>query len=49
MSRAASIARDALNHGIKVSSLFTVSPGSERIRATIERDGQLQTHEELLS
>jgi aconitate hydratase len=46
MSRAASIARDALNHGIKAKSLFTVTPGSEQIRATIERDGQLQTLEE---
>ncbi|PLB50174.1 aconitate hydratase [Aspergillus steynii IBT 23096] len=46
MSRAASIARDALDHGIKSKSLFTVTPGSEQIRATIERDGQLQTLEE---
>ncbi|KAK0714345.1 aconitase family-domain-containing protein [Apiosordaria backusii] len=46
MSRAASIARDALNHGIKSKSLFTVTPGSEQIRATIARDGQLQTFEE---
>ncbi|OJD13706.1 aconitate hydratase, mitochondrial [Emergomyces pasteurianus Ep9510] len=46
MSRAASIARDALDHGIKAKSLFTVTPGSEQIRATIERDGQLQTLEE---
>ncbi|KAL2009798.1 hypothetical protein VTN00DRAFT_5605 [Thermoascus crustaceus] len=46
MSRAASIARDALNHGLKAKSLFTVTPGSEQIRATIERDGQLQTFEE---
>lgn len=46
MSRAASIARDALDHGIKAKSLFTVTPGSEQIRATIERDGQLQTFEE---
>jgi len=46
MSRAASIARDALNHGIKAKSLFTVTPGSEQIRATIERDGQLATLEE---
>jgi aconitate hydratase len=46
MSRAASIARDALNHGIKASSLFTVTPGSEQIRATIERDSQIQTLEE---
>ena len=46
MSRAASIARDALNHGIKAKSTFTVTPGSEQIRATIERDGQLETLEE---
>ncbi|KAI9738366.1 MAG: Aconitate hydratase mitochondrial [Cirrosporium novae-zelandiae] len=46
MSRAASIARDALDHGIKAKALFTVTPGSEQIRATIERDGQLQTLEE---
>ncbi|PGH26597.1 aconitate hydratase, mitochondrial [Polytolypa hystricis UAMH7299] len=46
MSRAASIARDALNHGVKAKALFTVTPGSEQIRATIERDGQLQTLEE---
>jgi len=46
MSRAASIARDALDHGIKAKAAFTVTPGSEQIRATIERDGQLQTFEE---
>ncbi|MCJ1367355.1 Aconitate hydratase mitochondrial [Acarospora aff. strigata] len=46
MSRAASIARDALDHGIKAKSTFTVTPGSEQIRATIERDGQLGTLEE---
>jgi aconitate hydratase len=46
MSRAASIARDALDHGIKAKALFTVTPGSEQIRATIERDGQLATFEE---
>lgn len=34
MSRAASIARDALNHGIKAKSLFTVTPGSEQVCAT---------------
>ncbi|KAF4121600.1 aconitate hydratase [Geosmithia morbida] len=46
MTRAASIARDALDHGIKAKAAFTVTPGSEQIRATIERDGQLQTFEE---
>ncbi|PHH56188.1 Aconitate hydratase, mitochondrial [Ceratocystis fimbriata CBS 114723] len=46
MDRAASIARDAMSHGLKSKSLFTVTPGSEQVRATIERDGQLQTFEE---
>lgn len=46
MSRAASIARDALDHGIQAKSIFNVTPGSEQIRATIERDGQLKTLED---
>ncbi|KAF2768502.1 aconitate hydratase [Teratosphaeria nubilosa] len=46
MSRSASIAQDALDHGLKAKALFTVTPGSEQIRATIERDGQLKTLEE---
>jgi len=46
MSRAASIAEDAMAHGVKAKSLFTVTPGSEQIRATIARDGQLKTFEE---
>lgn len=43
MARSANIARDAMAHGLKTKSIFTVTPGSEQIRATIERDGQLQT------
>lgn len=39
MCRAASIAQQALDHGLKAKSAFTVTPGSEQIRATIERDG----------
>jgi len=46
MSRAASIAQDAMDHGIKAKAVFTVTPGSEQIRATIERDGQLKTLED---
>jgi aconitate hydratase len=46
MSRASAIARDALNHGLKTKSEFFVTPGSEQIRATIARDGQLKTFEE---
>lgn len=46
MSRAASIAQDVMEHGVKAKALFTVTPGSEQIRATIERDGQLKTLED---
>jgi aconitate hydratase len=46
MSRAAAIARDALDHGLKAKSSFFITPGSEQIRATIARDGQLETFEE---
>lgn len=41
MSRSASIAQDALDHGIKAKAIFTVTPGSEQIRATIERMSNL--------
>ena len=39
MTRAASIAKQGLDHGLKSKAGFTVTPGSEQIRATIERDG----------
>ncbi|HET8715640.1 MAG TPA: aconitate hydratase [Holophagaceae bacterium] len=42
MERAASVARQALAHGLKAKSEFTISPGSEQIRATIQRDGQME-------
>ncbi|GAB6020429.1 aconitate hydratase [Chamberlinius hualienensis] len=40
MSRAAHIAQQALKRGLKSKAKFTVTPGSEQIRATIERDNQ---------
>lgn len=43
MSRAASVAMQALEHGSKAKTQFTITPGSEQIRATIERDGQSET------
>lgn len=46
MSRAAAIAKDAMSHGLKAKSIFTVTPGSEQVRATIERDGLLKTFED---
>lgn len=42
MSRSASIAKQAIAHGLRAKSAFTVTPGSEQIRATIERDGQAE-------
>ena len=39
MGRAASLAKQALDKGLKCKAQFTVTPGSEQIRATIERDG----------
>jgi len=47
MERAASIAKQALDKGLKVKSEFTITPGSEQIRATIERDGQLEIFEKV--
>jgi aconitate hydratase len=47
MERAASIAKQAIAKGLKVKSEFTITPGSEQIRATIERDGQLELFEEI--
>lgn len=41
MGRAVSIARQALDKGVKAKSAFTITPGSEQIRATIERDGMV--------
>lgn len=43
MSRAASIAEQALARNIPLSASLFVTPGSEQIRATIERDGQSET------
>ena len=43
MSRAADVANQAHAHGIKAASPLMVTPGSEQIRATIERDGQIDS------
>ncbi|HEY5025737.1 MAG TPA: aconitate hydratase [Acidimicrobiales bacterium] len=41
MTRAASIARQASTHGLRAKTQLLVTPGSEQVRATIERDGLL--------
>ncbi len=42
IERATSVARQALKRGLKAKSEFTITPGSEQVRATIERDGHLR-------
>ncbi len=47
MSRAADVARQVAAHGLKAAAPLLVTPGSERVRATLERDGQLESLREL--
>ena len=43
MSRSSSVAKQAETHGIKAKIPLLVTPGSEQIRSTIERDGQIDS------
>ena len=43
MSRSADVAEQAKAHGVKSAVPFLVTPGSEQVRATIERDGQMKS------
>jgi len=47
MSRAASLAEQAKAKGIKAKIPLLVTPGSEQIRGTIERDGQMDSLKEI--
>lgn len=47
LSRAASIAKQALDKGIKMKSQLGINPGSETVRFTAERDGLLGIFEDL--
>jgi len=47
ISRAASIAKQAEEKGLITNSEFTVTPGSEQVRFTIERDGYIDTFERI--
>lgn len=47
LDRAASLADQAVAKNLKVKSEFTVTPGSEQIRFTVERDGQLASFEKM--
>ncbi len=45
ISRSASIARQAVEKGIEAKATLTITPGSEQVRYTIERDGFISTFE----
>ena len=47
ISRSVSIARQAVEKGLKTKADFTITPGSEQVRYTIERDGFIDTFEAL--
>jgi aconitate hydratase len=46
ISRSASIVKDAMGKGLKTVSEFTITPGSELVRYTIERDGFIKEFED---
>jgi len=45
ISRSASIVKDAVSQGLTANSEFTITPGSELVRFTIERDGFIKEFE----
>ncbi|HYI77197.1 MAG TPA: aconitate hydratase, partial [Chryseolinea sp.] len=47
ISRAASLARQVTAKGLKTKSEFTITPGSEQVRYTIERDGFIDTFDKI--
>jgi aconitate hydratase len=47
ISRSASLAKQAVDKGLKAKSEFTITPGSEQVRFTVERDGFLNTFDQM--
>ncbi len=47
ISRAASVARQAHDKKLRVKSKYTITPGSEQVCYTIERDGYIDTFEKI--
>lgn len=47
LSRAASIAKQAIDKGLETKAEFGINPGSEQVRYTADRDGFLKTFEDL--
>lgn len=47
ITRAASLAEAAIKNDLKAKAEFTITPGSEQVRYTVERDGYLDTFEKI--
>jgi aconitate hydratase len=47
ITRAASVAQQALDKNLKAQSEYTVTPGSEQVRYTVERDGYLDVFKKI--
>ena len=47
IARSASIARQVTSKNLKLKSQFTITPGSEVVRSTIERDGFIATFDKI--
>jgi aconitate hydratase len=47
ITRAASVAKQASDNGLRTKSEFTITPGSEQVRFTVERDGYLDIFEKI--
>ncbi len=47
ISRAASLAKQVADKKLKMQSQFTITPGSEQVRYTIERDGFIDTFDQV--
>lgn len=47
ISRAASLAQQAVDKNLKVKAEYTITPGSEQVRYTVERDGFLDTFDKI--
>jgi aconitate hydratase len=47
ITRAASVAKQAVDKGLKAKSEFTITPGSEQVRYTVDRDGYLSLFDKM--
>ncbi|MEE8341303.1 MAG: aconitate hydratase, partial [Candidatus Neomarinimicrobiota bacterium] len=47
LDRAANVAKQALALGLRSKCEYLISPGSEQVRSTVDRDGQLDTLQEI--